>query len=482
MSAHVRRRHALLGVVALLLAVLASGLGTSSARGDIPPPADGWELQWGDDFTGPDRTPPSGEKWITDLGHSYPGGPANWGTGEIQRYTDSPDNLSLDGNGNLRITPLRDGAGNWTSGRIETRRSDFKAPEDGTLRIESRLRMPDVAGEQALGYWSAFWALGSPYRGDYWNWPGIGEFDVMENVNGMNRVWGVLHCGVAPGGPCDENNGLGASRPCPGTSCQAAFHTYRFEWDRGVSPNELRWYVDDQLYHRLTQDQFDATTWQNMTGHAGYFILLNVAMGGGFPDGVAGHATPTAATEPGHSMLVDYVGVWTRGGDGGQDPGDPGEPTPSTLYLRDGGGLGEAAPPSGTATLASADGRNHDGTPHAARTFTARGVTGDYTGGTTAFDLFVDAGTTVGNGQQVRISYDRTGDGSWERSETYHYFATDPVPGFEHYTAERGLHSATGALGDMVNGTVRVEVWNAIGTGPSTLGTGDRSVLHLPFG
>ena len=36
-----------------------------------------------------------------------------------------------------------------------------------------------------------------------------------------------------------------------------------------------------------------------MTNHAGYFILLNVAMGGGFPNGVAGVGTPTAATVSG---------------------------------------------------------------------------------------------------------------------------------------------------------------------------------------
>lgn len=87
----------------------------------------------------------------------------------------------------------------------------------------------------------------------------------------------------------------------------------------------------------------------------------------------------------------------------------------------------------------------------------------------------------VANGQQVRVSYDRTGDGTWERTETYQYFATDPVPGYEHYTQARGLKSSTGTHGNLVNGRVRVEVWNAIGHGPSTLGTGDRSVLTIPF-
>ena len=164
---------------------------------------------------------PSAANWIIDTGHGYPGGPGNWGTGEIQNYTNSPNNLSLDGTGNLRITPRRDGAGNWTSARIETQRSNFKPPAGGVLAIEGRIQMPNVTGDAALGYWPAFWALGAPYRGNYWNWPGIGEFDIMENVNGINSVWGVLHCGVNPGGPCNETSGIANSRACPGATCQA---------------------------------------------------------------------------------------------------------------------------------------------------------------------------------------------------------------------------------------------------------------------
>ncbi|MFI7277285.1 glycoside hydrolase family 16 protein [Streptomyces sp. NPDC049879] len=463
---------ALIGVLAALLA--------SPANGAVPS-RPGWTLQWSDDFTGAAGSLPSGTNWQIDTGHGYPGGPGNWGTGEIQNYTNSTNNLSLDGGGNLRITPLRDGAGNWTSGRIETRRADFKAPAGGVLRIESRLQMPNVTGQAALGYWSAFWALGAPYRGNYWNWPAIGEFDIMENVNGINSVWGVLHCGVNPGGPCNETNGLGASRPCPGATCQSAFHTYSFEWDRSSTPNALRWYVDDQLFHTVTQTQVGAATWASMTDHAGYFILLNVAMGGGFPDGVAGHATPTAATVPGRPMVVDYVAVWTRGGGGGPtDPPDP--PTgESTFYLRSGGALNAAAGSAGSATVASAGGANHDGTPSQPQTFTVSNVSGAYTGAATVFDLFADSGTTVGNGQQVRVSYDRTGDGSWDRTETYHYFATDPVPGYEHYRQTAGLRASTGSHGDLVNGRVRVEVWNAIGNGTSTVGIGNQSVITIPF-
>jgi hypothetical protein len=318
-------------LAALTAAAAVAAAVTISAQASVPPPPSGWTLAWSDDFNGSSGTLPSSTNWIYDTGHGYPGGPGNWGTGEIQNYTTSTSNLGLDGAGNLRITPRRDGAGNWTSGRIETRRADFKAPSGGVLRIEGRIQMPNVTGSAALGYWPAFWALGSPYRGNYWNWPGIGEFDIMENVNGINSVWGVLHCGVSPGGPCNETNGIGTSRACPNTSCQSAFHTYRFEWDRSISPNQFRWYVDGQQFHSVSQGQLPADTWNNMTSHAGYFILLNVAMGGGFPNGVAGFPTPTAATVPDRPMVVDYVAVWTRGG--GTPP-----PTTTTTSPPPGGG------------------------------------------------------------------------------------------------------------------------------------------------
>jgi hypothetical protein len=70
--------------------------------------------------------------------------------------------------------------------------------------------------------------------------------------------------------------------------------------------------VDGEQFHSISQSQLPADTWNQMTGHGGYFILLNLAIGGAFPDGVAGRATPVPETVPGRPMLVDYVAVWTR--------------------------------------------------------------------------------------------------------------------------------------------------------------------------
>ncbi|WP_199511623.1 carbohydrate-binding protein [Nucisporomicrobium flavum] len=325
-----RIRRRFLAAAAASAALTAPAAVAVSAQAALPPPPSGWTQVWADDFTGAANTLPSSGNWIIDTGTSYPGGPAQWGTGEIQTYTNSTTNLAQDGSGNLRITAVRNGSGQWSSARIETQRSDFKAPSGGVLRIEGRIQMPNVTGAEAAGYWPAFWALGAPYRGNYQNWPGVGEFDVMENVNGINSVWGVLHCGVNPGGPCNETLGIGANRACPGSSCQSAFHTYAFEWDRSVSPNQLRWYVDGQQFHSVSQSQVGEPHWTNMTGHAGYFLLLNVAMGGAFPNGVAGSGTPTGSTVSGRSMLVDYVAVYSRGGGGTTPPPTTPPPTGGT--------------------------------------------------------------------------------------------------------------------------------------------------------
>ncbi|MDQ0936889.1 glycoside hydrolase family 16 protein [Streptomyces turgidiscabies] len=276
------------------------------AQADAPAPPTGWTQVFLDDFNGTAGTGVNTGNWQYATGTSYPGGPANWGTGEIETMTNSTNNVSLDGSGNLRITPVRDSAGNWTSGRVETNRTDFQPPAGGKLRVEARLQVPNVTGASALGYWPAFWMLGAPYRGNYQNWPSVGELDIMENTQGRNTIWGTMHCGTSPGGACNETTGIGSTTSCAGTTCQAGFHTYRMEWDRSVSPEAIRFSVDGTNYHTVTANQVDATTWANATNH-GFFIILNVAMGGAFPAAFGGG--PDAGTVSGRPMVVDYVQV-----------------------------------------------------------------------------------------------------------------------------------------------------------------------------
>jgi beta-glucanase (GH16 family) len=276
---------------------------------DLPAPPAGFATVWSDDFTGAAGTGVNPENWRHATGHGYPGGARNWGTGEIETMTDSTANVSLDGAGHLAITPLRDAAGNWTSGRIETRRTDFAAPAGGVLRVEASIRQPNVTIGNGAGYWPAFWMLGEAARPvGATNWPGIGEIDIFEDVNGRSSLWGTLHCGTASGGPCNETAGLeSGEQACPG--CQTGFHTYAMEYDRSISPEQIRWYLDGVQYFTLSATAVKAKTWANAVQH-GFFIILNVAIGGRFPAEFGGR--PTTSTVSGASMLVDYVSVSTQ--------------------------------------------------------------------------------------------------------------------------------------------------------------------------
>jgi hypothetical protein len=303
---------ALGAVVALAGAWLVVNVDNPGAKAAAPPAPAGWNQIFVDDFNGPANTGVNTGNWRYTTGTGYPGGPPGFGTGEVEVMTNSTSNVSLDGAGNLRITPQRAGAG-WTSGRIETNRQDFQAPAGGKLRIEGRLQMPNVTGGAAKGYWPAFWALGTPYRGNLWNWPMIGELDIMENVQGINNEWATMHCGTSPGGPCNEKSGIGGQRVCAGASCQAGFHTYAVEWDRSTNPNAMRFFLDGVNFHTVSQAQVPANVWADATNH-GYFIILNVAMGGEFPAAFGGG--PDGGTQPGHPMVVDYVAVYSTNGGG----------------------------------------------------------------------------------------------------------------------------------------------------------------------
>lgn len=131
----------------------------------------------------------------------------------------------------------------------------------------------------------------------------------MENVNGIDRVWGVFHCGVNPGGPCDETTGLVGYRQCPNSPCQGNFHTYTFEVDRTQTLEAIRWFVDGILFWQVVSTDVTADVWAQAV-HNPHFILMNLAIGGAFPNGNYGSATPLASTVATGIMQVAYVAVY----------------------------------------------------------------------------------------------------------------------------------------------------------------------------
>lgn len=132
----------------------------------------------------------------------------------------------------------------------------------------------------------------------------------MENINGVNKVYGTMHCGTAPGGECNENDGRGSSAAPTGSALQGNFHTYTVEIDRTATIEAVRWYLDDVLYWQVTSDQLSAAVWAQTVQNDGYYMLLNLAIGGSFPDKVYGSTTPIESTVTSATMTFEYVAVY----------------------------------------------------------------------------------------------------------------------------------------------------------------------------
>ncbi len=288
-----------------------------------------WTTVWTDDFTGAANTSPSSANWLFDTGTSYgcTGCPANWGTSEVETMTNSTANVYQDGASHLAIKAIRDGAGNWTSGRIESQRTDFAANAGEMLKISAVLQQPNVANP--MGYWPAFWLLGNAFRGNYLNWPSVGEIDIMEDVNGRSETSGTVHCGTAPNGVCNEYNGRGSGLlTCPG--CQTGYHEYSMILDRTKTDEEVRWYLDGVQTYVLHESQVGVSTW-NAAMHHGFFIIFDLAMGGAFPNAVAGFNTPTDTTTSGGILSVDSVTVSKSTGSVPVAMTDPSVPTGASV-------------------------------------------------------------------------------------------------------------------------------------------------------
>jgi len=259
--------------------------GSSGVSGDATTPASDaaalaeWQLTWSDEFNGASGTKPDSSKW------SYDTGGGGWGNMQLQNYTSSPNNVSMDGSGNLAIIALSD-SGGYTSGRINTE-GKFSQTYG---RFEARIKLPYGAG-----MWPAFWMLGTNVNSV--GWPTCGEMDIMENK------------GVEPSIEHSSLHGPGYSGTMPltatytlpgGAKFSDDFHVFAMEWETDV----IRFYVDDQLFEtRTPADVPNGDRW--VYDHPA-FILLNLAVGGMFG------GNPNGSTVFPQTMLVDYVRVYAR--------------------------------------------------------------------------------------------------------------------------------------------------------------------------
>ncbi|WP_125781496.1 glycoside hydrolase family 16 protein [Pseudoalteromonas rubra] len=294
---------------------------TDLSKTDPAAPVSDWQLVWQDEF---DESQINSQNWTHEV--NCQGG----GNEERQCYTDDPAN-SYVSDGTLKIVALnaQDGAEKpYTSARLITKhKADFKYG-----RFEMRAKLPSGQGS-----WPAFWML--PTDEVYGGWPNSGEIDIVEAVNlkaqGADgapeaQVYGTLHYGKD--WPDNVHSGKAYSLP-GGANPADDFHTYALEWQEG----EIRWYVDDYLYatQRQSEPLYDSegnvfslkhrgwfaeyhdqgsgelvTHWDSAPFDQSFYLILNLAVGGNWPEAVNETGVNAEAFANGQTFEVDYVRVY----------------------------------------------------------------------------------------------------------------------------------------------------------------------------
>jgi beta-glucanase (GH16 family) len=265
---------------------------TTTPIGTTPPITFEWSVVWSDEFEGSAGAAVDATKWTHDLGDGCSSGVCGWGNNEKEVYTNAPENIALNGQGQLAIVARAAPAGltcyygpcRYTSAKITTRGKLAAAPG----RVEARIKLPS-----GQGLWPAFWMLGNDFSTV--GWPASGELDIMENKgSASNTSSSAIHGpGYSGNTPFAHANSI-----APGTLADA-FHVYAVEWDA----NSAKFYVDGTRHYNVLRS--DLQRYGASILDKPYYIILNLAVGGNF-DGDPRTDAILPAT-----MLVDYVRVYT---------------------------------------------------------------------------------------------------------------------------------------------------------------------------
>ena len=298
-----------------------------------------YQLQWSDEFDG------------TELNHD------NWnvednarggGNAELQYYT--PRNISIEkhpvtGESCLVLTAKKEDYGNrpCTSARLNTQ--DKVTVHYG--KVEARIAFPYTAD----GLWPAFWMLGNNLATNLGNnddvdktkaalakqgrvvWPKCGEIDICEMghhkgiENGtQNRYFnGACHWGESFNNGAYPNVGGFYTADYP---VQGDFHLFTLVW----TEDSIAMYLDQDKYPE-TAPYFQLSLRNkevNQPGHYfnhPFYLVLNLAVGGFFPNMPAAEKYPERITfdDPSFQrvtalpadgtpvkMYVDYIRVYTK--------------------------------------------------------------------------------------------------------------------------------------------------------------------------
>ncbi len=248
-------------------------------------------LVFEDNFDGAEGESINTDIWNFEIGNGENG----WGNQELQYYTDRPENVSLDGQGNMVITARRESfqGFEFTSARITTK-DKF---EQRYGRWEARIKMPG-----GRGVWPAFWMLGANIETEEDNdpntipWPFVGEIDITE-MRGQepSKTIGSIH------GPGYSGGGaISGEYELEGERFDKDFYVFAVEW----FPDYIDFYLDDVRFNQITREDLPQGVEEWPFNENPFFMLMNIAVGGSFV------GFPVDATPFPQEMVVDYVKVY----------------------------------------------------------------------------------------------------------------------------------------------------------------------------
>jgi len=298
-----------------------------------------WQLVWSDEFEAEEL---NSAYWNVE--NNARGG----GNAELQYY--APKNVTIEkhpvsGESCLVLNAIRENYGNrpCTSARLNTQ--DKVTVEFG--KVEARIAFPHTAD----GLWPAFWMLGNNLAHDLGNnddvdtradhlaeqglvvWPKCGEIDICEmgHVNGIkagtqDRYFnGACHWGESFNNGAYPNYGQFCTADYP---VQGDFHLFTLIW----SEDSIAMYLDQDRYPE-TEPYFQLSLRGkevNQPGHYfnhPFYLVLNLSVGGFFPDMPAAEKYPELITAEDESfkkvtalpadgtpvkMYVDYIRVFKK--------------------------------------------------------------------------------------------------------------------------------------------------------------------------
>ncbi|WP_430404152.1 glycoside hydrolase family 16 protein [Fluviicola sp.] len=227
-----------------------------------------YTLIWEDDFNNPILDT---SKWNIEIGTGVNG---DWGTGQIDRATERPENISISNaipgaSGSCLVITSREEHyidREYTSGRMNTEGKFSWGPGH---RIVARVKPKDI---RFMGQGFAFWMLPNetPSDTNYIMWPQGGEIDIMEYVgaipyhnlgsvhyaydwaNNEWQSWNHVHQGFyysyeTEQVPDPSEPGYGNYPPPIGSpfAGSSEFHDYGIDW----FDDRIEFFIDSTVYH-----------------------------------------------------------------------------------------------------------------------------------------------------------------------------------------------------------------------------------------